>query len=170
MLIGDWNRNGFTDNGEQTIFYTTAEALKVMDSSQQPNKSDVRYTLARSLTASWLNYLAGNPVDTAATNDFDARVLINRGITWLQTYTPDENTTKDGKGDGMLSNLSSTISSSAMSASHTPRGPRRTPVAAPSTQASTTTTMAVVFSPTAASTAAIDRADCQAPQTTLTSA
>jgi len=30
-------------------------------------------------------------------------------VAWLQTYTPDENTTKDGKGDGMLSNLSSTI-------------------------------------------------------------
>ena len=118
VLIGDWNRNGLTDNGEQAIFYTTAEALKVMDSSQQPDKSDVRYTLARSLTASWLNYLAGNPVDTAATNDVDARVLINRGITWLQTYTPDENTPKDGKGDGMLSKLSG-ISSPYMKASNT---------------------------------------------------
>ena len=118
VLIGDWNRNGLTENGEQTIFYTTAEALKVMDSSQQPDKSDVRYTLARSLTASWLNHLAGNPVDTAATNDVDARVLINRGITWLQTYTPDENTPKDGKGDGMLSKLSS-ISSPYMKASNT---------------------------------------------------
>jgi hypothetical protein len=118
VLIGDWNRNGLTDNGEEAIFYTTAEALKVMDSSQQPDKSDVRYTLARSLTASWLNYLAGNPVDTAATNDVDARVLINRGITWLQTYTPDENTPKDGKGDGMLSKLGG-ISSPSMKASNT---------------------------------------------------
>jgi uncharacterized repeat protein (TIGR01451 family) len=118
VLIGDWNRNGLTDNGEQTIFYTTAEALKVMDSSQQPDKSDVRYTLARSLVASWLNHLAGNPVDTAATNDVDARLLINRGITWLQTYTPDENTPKDGKGDGMLSKLS-TLSSPYMKASNT---------------------------------------------------
>jgi len=116
VLIGDWNRNGCTDNGEQTIFYTTAEALKVMDSSCQPDKSDVRYTLARSLVASWLNHLAGNPVDTAIANDVDARVLINRGITWLQTYTPDEN--RDGKGDGMLSKLSG-ISSPYMKASHT---------------------------------------------------
>jgi hypothetical protein len=115
VLIGDWNRNGCTDNGEQTIFYTTAEALKVMDSSCQPDKSDVRYTLARSLVASWLNHLAGNPVDTAIANDVDARVLINRGITWLQTYTPDEN--RDGKGDGMLSKLSG-ISSPAMKASN----------------------------------------------------
>jgi len=34
-------------------------------------------------------------------------------------HPPNENTTKDGKGDGMLSNLSSTIASTAMSASHT---------------------------------------------------
>jgi hypothetical protein len=118
VLIGDWNRNGCTDNGEQTIFYTTAEALKVLNSSRQPDKSDVRYTLARSLVASWLNYVAGNPVDTAASNDVDARVLINRGITWLQTYTPDENTPKDGKGDGMLSKLSS-VSSPYMKSSNT---------------------------------------------------
>lgn len=103
LLVGDWNLNGVTDNGEETIFYTTGEALKVMDSSQQPDKGDVRYSLARSLVCSWLNYMAGNPVDTASTTDKDARVWINQGITWLQTCTPDEN--KDGKGDGMLSNL-----------------------------------------------------------------
>jgi len=100
VLVGDWNLNGVTDNGEQTIFYTTAEALKVMDSSQQ---SDKRYSLARSLVCSWLNYMAGNPVDTASTTDKDARDWINQGILWMQTCTPDEN--KDGKGDGMLSNL-----------------------------------------------------------------
>jgi uncharacterized repeat protein (TIGR01451 family) len=103
VLVGDWNLNGVTDNGEETIFYTTGEALRVMDSSQQPDKGDVRYSLARSLVCSWLNYMAGNPVDTASTTDKDARVWINQGITWLQTCTPDEN--KDGKGDGMLSNL-----------------------------------------------------------------
>jgi len=116
ILVGDWNRNGCTDNGEQTVFYATTEALKVMDSSQQPDKGDVRYTLARSLVASWLNYMAGNPVDTASTSDKDARVWINQGITWLQTYTPDEN--KDGKGDGILSKLS-TVSSPYMKSSNT---------------------------------------------------
>lgn len=114
VLVGDWNLNGCTDNGEETIFYTTAEALKVMDSSQQPDKGDVRYGLARSLVCSWLNYMAGNPVDTASTTDKDARVWINQGITWLRTYTPDEN--KDGKGDGMLSNLGG-VASPAMKAS-----------------------------------------------------
>jgi len=105
VLIGDWNRNGCTDKGEETLFYSTSEALKIMDYSLQPDKSDARYTLARSLVASWLNHVAGNSVDTAAANDIDARVCINRGITWLQSYTPDEN--KDRKGDGMLNLLSS---------------------------------------------------------------
>jgi hypothetical protein len=116
VLIGDFNRNGVTDGGEQTIFYTTTEALKVLDSSQQPNKSDVRYTLARSLVASWLNHQAGNPIDTATSGDRDARFWINQGITWLQTFTPDEN--KDSKGDGMLSKLSS-LSSPYMKANNT---------------------------------------------------
>jgi len=115
VLIGDWNRNGCTDKGEETIFYNTSEALKVMDSSLQPDRSDARYTLASSLVASWLNHVAGNSVDTAATNDIDARVCINGGITWLQTYTPDEN--KDGKGDGMLSQLSSYASPSIKTSS-----------------------------------------------------
>ncbi|MFM9100944.1 MAG: hypothetical protein ACKOPS_06230, partial [Cyanobium sp.] len=115
VLLGDLNRNGITDSGEQTIFYTTTEALKILDSSQQPDKGDVRYTLTRSLVASWLNYQAGNPIDTAASGDRDARFWINQGISWLQTYTPDEN--KDGKGDGMLSKLSS-LSSPSMKASN----------------------------------------------------
>jgi uncharacterized repeat protein (TIGR01451 family) len=116
VLIGDFNRNGLTDSGEQTIFYTTAEALKTLDSSLQPDKGDVRYTLARSLVASWLNYQAGNPIDTAASGDRDARFWINQGISWLQTYTPDEN--HDGKGDGMLSKLT-TLSSPSMKANNT---------------------------------------------------
>jgi uncharacterized repeat protein (TIGR01451 family) len=115
VLIGDHNRNGLTDSGEQTIFYTTAEALKILDSAQQPDKGDVRYTVTRSLVASWLNYQAGNPIDTAASSDRDARFWINQGISWLQTYTPDEN--KDGKGDGMLSKLSP-LSSPSMKASN----------------------------------------------------
>jgi hypothetical protein len=116
ILIGDLSRNGLTDSGEQTIFYTTAEALKILDSSQQPDKGDVRYTLARSLVAASLNYQAGNPIDTATSGDRDARFWINQGISWLQTYTPDEN--KDGKGDGMLSKLTS-LSSTSMKANNT---------------------------------------------------
>ena len=105
VLIGDFNRNGMTDAGEDTLFYTTNEALDVIKASNKVQK-DKRYTLARSLTASWLNYLAGNP----APNDD-----ITDGIQWLQTLTPDEN--GDFKGDGALEDLVDGVDSPPIAAS-----------------------------------------------------
>jgi hypothetical protein len=90
ILVGDWNRNGETDNGERTIFYTLREARTILDSSQHV-PGDKRYTLDRSLVASWLNYLAFN---SAPTND------INNGIAWIQAHTANENS--DPPGDGNL--------------------------------------------------------------------
>jgi hypothetical protein len=116
LLIGDFNRNGRTDTGEDTIFYNLTEARSLLDSSLHPS-GDVRYTLGRSLVASWLNYLSGNPIDTAATNDKDARFYIREGINWLQALTPDEGT--DRKGDGLLSGLVTNGSSPAIAASST---------------------------------------------------
>jgi hypothetical protein len=60
VLVGDWNRNGVTDNGEKTLFYTLNEAMTII-SADQKTQQDKRYTLDRSLVASWLNYLAVNP-------------------------------------------------------------------------------------------------------------
>jgi uncharacterized repeat protein (TIGR01451 family) len=102
LLIGDFNRNGKTDTGEDTLFYTRAQALQIVDASQHPNE-DKRYDLGRSLVAGWLNYLAGNPIDTANTTDKDARYYIKEGINWLQAITPDEN--GDKKGDGAINQL-----------------------------------------------------------------
>jgi len=91
VLVGDYNRNGQTDAGENTLFYTLTEAQTIVNASQSAQQ-DRRYTLDRSLVASWLNYLAVNP---APTGD------MNQAIAWLQRHTPDEN--GDGKGDGNLS-------------------------------------------------------------------
>jgi len=96
ILVGDYNRNGKTDAGENTVFYTLQEARTIV-SADQKVQQDVRYTIDRSLVASWLNYLAVNP---APTGD------MNQAIIWLQKYTPDEN--GDGKGDGNLSLQAST--------------------------------------------------------------
>ena len=96
ILVGDYNRNGKTDAGENTVFYTLQEARTIV-SADQKVQQDVRYTIDRSLVASWLNYLAVNP---APTGD------MNQAIIWLQRYTPDEN--GDGKGDGNLSLQAST--------------------------------------------------------------
>ncbi|NES79375.1 MULTISPECIES: DUF11 domain-containing protein, partial [unclassified Okeania] len=105
ILIGDYNRNGKTDEDENTIFYTTEEALDIIKASNKVQQ-DKRYTLGRSLNASWLNYLAGNP---APTDD------ITDGIQWLQTLTPDED--GDGKGDGALEDLVTGIDSPPIAAS-----------------------------------------------------
>lgn len=118
LLIGDWNRNGITDTGEQTLFYSTSEALKIINASVKPKTGDMRYTLGRSLNAAWLNYVAGNPVDTAAVGDRDARHWINAGIQWLRTHTPDEN--GDLFGDGSLTSLASPAIKASSSAWSTP--------------------------------------------------
>jgi hypothetical protein len=103
ILVGDYNRNGQTDAGEKTLFYTLQEAQTIV-SANQSVQQDRRYTLDRALVASWLNYLAVNP---APTGD------ISQAITWLQKYTPDEN--GDGKGDGNLSLQASTYQIAASS-------------------------------------------------------
>jgi uncharacterized repeat protein (TIGR01451 family) len=90
LLVGDYNRDGITNNGEKTIFYTLDEAKSIVGASNKV-QADKRYTLDRSLVASWLNYLGFNP---APVND------INNGIAWLQQHSPDENA--DGIGDGNL--------------------------------------------------------------------
>ncbi len=110
LLVGDFNRNGITDSGEDTLFYSTTEALQILNPSQNLVTNDVRYTLARNVVAAWLNHLAGNPIDTAATNDKDARYFLNEGIHWLQALTPDEGS--DRKGDGSLTGSTIAASSS----------------------------------------------------------
>ena len=115
LLIGDYNRNGKTERGEDTLFYTRAQALQIVDSSMHPNNRDARYILGRDLVTSWLNYLAGNSIDTPNSNDQDARDYINEGIYWLQALTPDQN--RDGKGDGYLQGLTGNETSN----SRTPR-------------------------------------------------
>ncbi|WP_013322338.1 DUF7507 domain-containing protein [Gloeothece verrucosa] len=90
ILIGDYNRNGITDNGERTIFYSLDEAKTILAASNKVQE-DKRYTLDRSLVASWLNYLAFNPAPIKDIND---------GIAWIQTHTADEN--QDAIGDGSL--------------------------------------------------------------------
>ena len=90
ILVGDWNRNGVTDGTEKTLFYSLNEAMTII-SADQKTQQDKRYTLDRSLVASWLNYLAVNP---APQGD------MNQAIQWIQQYTTDEN--GDGKRDGNL--------------------------------------------------------------------
>lgn len=74
LLIGDWDRSGAIDEDETGFSWDVATALKVVNASQKVQK-DTRYVLGRDVVASWLNYLAGNAVNTG---DLD------QAIGWLK--------------------------------------------------------------------------------------
>jgi hypothetical protein len=97
LLIGDIDRNGQTNAGESTIFYTNAEARAILAASSVVDGQDSRYILTKQLIASWLNVLAGNPY-SVGTNSIQPE--ITNGVKWLQKATADEN--GDGLGDGNL--------------------------------------------------------------------
>ncbi|MGA0599834.1 DUF7507 domain-containing protein [Caulobacter sp. KR2-114] len=98
LLIGDWNRDGITDNGEHTILISRTDALALLNASQK-QQGDGRWLLGRDLVASWLDYLAGNgvgPVDshgvplTSAAPGYDANSpghYMDDAIQWLTKET-----------------------------------------------------------------------------------
>ena len=102
VLVGDWNLNGETDAGEQTLFYTPAEAVAIMTASSTTANADARYLLARELLASWLNYQAGNPVvdlnEGLLGDALDTQDVINWAISFLQARTPNEVGGTPGEG------------------------------------------------------------------------
>ncbi|PXA84069.1 hypothetical protein DMC25_17185, partial [Caulobacter sp. D4A] len=84
ILLGDYNGNGTTDVGEDTLKMSLALALKVIDASQKPSQ-DARYVLGRDVIAAWLNFEAGNatgdPLDPGS-----PAYKMNKAIDWLQQY------------------------------------------------------------------------------------
>ncbi|MBX7457657.1 hypothetical protein K3152_05305, partial [Qipengyuania sp. 1NDH17] len=90
LLIGDWNRNGLVDEGEDAIFIAFDDALAALNHSEQKGV-DGGEKIARDLSASWLNYLAGNNVDPTSSDqgniDNAPREWIQDGINWLQRWS-----------------------------------------------------------------------------------
>jgi hypothetical protein len=104
LLIGDYNKNGITDAGEDTLFISLADAKKLIDASQKNigdgKTADGIWMLGRDLVATWLNYLANNPDDDTgnciggvggATNT--PREFIDAAIDWMQQFASDKNST-----------------------------------------------------------------------------
>ncbi|MBJ7900019.1 MAG: hypothetical protein GC158_08900 [Cyanobacteria bacterium RI_101] len=87
VLLGDFNRNGITDNGEDTLFIKRSDAValvsnksvKLFDCNKQAQM------LGRSAVASWLNYLAGNPVELVGGGK-DIADYLGDAIDWLDAY------------------------------------------------------------------------------------
>jgi hypothetical protein len=66
------------------------------------------------LVATWLNYLAGNPIDSASMPEGkDTRYQINAAVDWIQALTPDQ--TGDGVGDGYLAGMTEPLMTPVMS-------------------------------------------------------
>ena len=112
LLIGDYNKNGRTDSNEETIFYTVSEALTLINASNSAMGSDARLILDRQLVATWLNFMAGNPLEAADPTRPDLRDAVDAAIDWLQLYTTNEGGV-DNQGDGMLTTATRMRSSSS---------------------------------------------------------
>lgn len=83
LLIGDYDKNGLTGAGEDTFFISYADALKVIDASSK-DLQDTRFVLARDAVATWLNFLAGNPIGDASNDPNSPQKYLDQAIDWLQ--------------------------------------------------------------------------------------
>jgi hypothetical protein len=85
LMIGDWNKNGVADPDENVLVISRADALSLLNSSQKLQQ-DGRYTLARDMVASWLNYLGGSYVGVA--NDPNSAMhYLDEATAWLINTT-----------------------------------------------------------------------------------
>jgi hypothetical protein len=100
LLIGDYDKDGITDPDEDTFFISLIDAHKIIDASQK-DLQDGRFVLARDEIATWLNYLAGNPIGEA-TDENSPKTYLNEGIDWLQATSTggSQNDTFDSWSEG----------------------------------------------------------------------
>ena len=85
LVIGDWDGDGAPD--DQGFTLTTTEALRILDASQTQKGGDKRFTLGRSVIASWLNItVAGNNYDVG---DINVGEKIDEAAAWLMAFDAD---------------------------------------------------------------------------------
>lgn len=95
ILIGDYNQNWICDADESCLELSNEDALFVLDAKNYNEGKDKRYTLYRSLTAAWLNIIAGN-------EDSCIEDTVNDAIAWLQEYGNPVEDARDGvKGNAV---------------------------------------------------------------------
>ena len=103
LLIGDYNMDGITDNGEDTIYMSLTDAKKLINASSKQlvdgKTADGIYMLGRDVVATWLNYLANNDGTTGEcvgpVNSSDGtntpREYLDAAIDWLQQFASTTN-------------------------------------------------------------------------------
>ena len=102
LLVGDYNLNGITDAGEDTIFIALPDAIKLINASSKQlvegkGTADGIYMLGRDTVATWLNYLANNQETigecigdvSGATNT--PREYLDAAIDWFQQFASTTN-------------------------------------------------------------------------------
>jgi len=100
LLIGDFNKNGVTDNGEHTFLVSLSDAKALLTAST----SDARMIVGRDLVTTWLNYLAENPVGSTANANSPAW-FVQEAVDWLSQLSGNAHTLAHGIVDtGAMSN------------------------------------------------------------------
>ncbi|WP_436167523.1 hypothetical protein, partial [Bosea sp. LjRoot9] len=97
LMLGDTNKNGIADSGENTLLISLNDAKSLINASEK-QQQDARYMLARDAVATWLNFLAGNPSSDGNAATVDPAHLLDDAITWL-------NKTSGNDGDLELTEL-----------------------------------------------------------------
>ncbi len=96
LLIGDYDRNGVADPDEDVIFISLTDAQNLINASnKQMNDGVVK--VGRDVVASWLNYLAGNPIGAVEDDEFySPREAIDDAIDYLQIFGDSNNAVPGG--------------------------------------------------------------------------
>jgi hypothetical protein len=105
LLIGDYDRDGNnrgaddiagTADDEDVIFISLTDAQNLINASnKQMNDGVVK--IGRDVVASWLNYLAGNPIGTVTADLFySPREAIDDAIDYLQIFGDSNNSSLTG--------------------------------------------------------------------------
>jgi uncharacterized repeat protein (TIGR01451 family) len=86
LLIGDLDLDGIEDPGEHAFFIKTSDALTLLNANTK-QLQNAEYQEGRALVATWLNYLAGNPIEAGDPAKVDAKDAIQWGVDWLLKTT-----------------------------------------------------------------------------------
>ncbi|WP_214648732.1 hypothetical protein, partial [Ruegeria lacuscaerulensis] len=85
LLIGDYNKNGYADDGETVILIDLDDALDLVRNEADTPKQNKIDDVGRQAVATWLNYLAGNSITDgdADIDSDDAEYWIDQAVGWL---------------------------------------------------------------------------------------
>ncbi len=94
LLLGDYNKDGYTGDNpntllvegpEDTLFISYDDARNLINASNKTVSGDGVQMLGRDMVATWLNFLALNPIGSDADAN-SPKHFLNDAIDWMQTF------------------------------------------------------------------------------------